>query len=204
MVCDQFSYFSELAKQKLTAKRFDHCLNVAKTAKSLAEENGVDPQKARLAGLLHDFYKETDSEVFVEMIKNGHYDSDLLSYSRGVWHGLLGADLLKQEYEFYDEEILNAIRYHTITDPRMDQLAKIVFVADYIEPKRNFRQVCLAREIAQENLDAAVLFEIRSSIKYMMIRSARIHPAMLNTYNALYANNSKLHDLIQKLEENWK
>ncbi|BDR56227.1 bis(5'-nucleosyl)-tetraphosphatase (symmetrical) YqeK [Xylocopilactobacillus apis] len=204
MASDWFNYFKEIEKNKLSEHRYQHCISVSSTAESLAEKYGVDSKKAKLAGLLHDLYKQTDDQMFIDLIHSGHYDLSLLKYGNGVWHGFLGADLLKNEYHFYDEEILNSIRYHTISNPQMDNLAKVIFVADYIEPNRNFEEAALARMIAKEDLDAAVLFEIEKTVHYLMEKSSLIHPAMLLTYNTLYTNNLKYHELIEKAEENWK
>lgn len=199
---DRYQFFENIEQKQLSPQRFSHCLGVADTAEKLALKYQVDPKKAKLAGLLHDFYKETPNHVFIDLIKTGLYDPDLLNYNRGVWHGFLGADLLQQQYQVMDIEILNAIRYHTISHPQMDSLAKIIFVADYIEPHRHFSAVALARQIAAEDLDAAVLFEIQTSIKLLLDQGQKIHPQMLLTYNALYSKKSEAFKLLKKMEKN--
>lgn len=201
---EQFDFFNKLAKERLSQGRYEHCLGVSETSEFLARKYQVDVQKAKLAGLLHDFYKETPHQVFVNWIKENHYDQDLLNYGRGVWHGLIGADILKEEFDVCDEEILNAIRFHTVTDRRMDRLAKIIFVADYIEPHRKFKEAEIAREIVNQDLDAAVLYEINCSFKYLMENSMMIHPALLKTYNALYTSDVLNQNIIKKSEEFWK
>lgn len=204
MPYDQFNFFKELARDKLSKSRFEHCLAVAATSEELAIKFQVNPEKARLAGLLHDFYKETDQQTFIDLIKSQHYDLRLLNYNRGVWHGLIGADILKQEYDFFDEDILNAIRFHTVCNPQMNNLAKIVFVADYIEPNRRFPVAKKARKIVEQSLDAAVLYEIKMSITYLIDHAAKIFPTMLDTYNSLYTKNLNYQEMIQKVEKNWK
>lgn len=199
---NSYQFFSRLEEKQLSTKRYHHCLGVAKTAEQLAKKYQANSKKAKLAGLLHDFYKETPKEIFINLIKQNHYNPDLLNYNLGVWHGFLGADLLQHEYHVTDIEILNAVRYHTISDPQMDTLAKIVFVADYIEPHRNFKEVELARKIANKNLDAAVLFEIINSVNLLMNQGKKVHPQMLLTYNTLYTKDSTAYKLIKKMEEN--
>ena len=66
---NSYQFFSRLEEKYLSPKRYHHCLGVAKTAEQLAKKYQVNSKKAKLAGLLHDFYKETPKEIFINLIK---------------------------------------------------------------------------------------------------------------------------------------
>jgi len=74
---------------QLTDSRYQHCLRVEQTARELAQANGVDPELAAIAGLLHDYAKQRSDETFINLIKTRGLDPALLNYGNGVWHGVV-------------------------------------------------------------------------------------------------------------------
>ena len=110
----------------------------------LAKLNGVDPEQAMIAGFVHDYAKEKTDEQFIEKIKAKKLDSDLLNWGNFIWHGVVGAEFIKDELKITDEEILNAVRRHTVGAPEMTTLDQIVYVSDYVEPNRSFPDVEIA------------------------------------------------------------
>ncbi|CAK8054645.1 bis(5'-nucleosyl)-tetraphosphatase (symmetrical) YqeK [Eupransor demetentiae] len=170
--------------QQLSEHRYQHCLRVAAYAKKLAEQNGVDPEKAEVAGLVHDYAKERSNEDFIKTIKEDKLDPELLNWGNAVWHGVVGAEMIRKELGITDPEILDAVRQHTTgAGANMSTLAKIVFMADYLETGRDFPGVEKAREITDRDLDDGVRYQIQHTMNYLTSKGAPIYPKSLDTYN---------------------
>ena len=169
---------------QLTDKRYQHCLRVEETARQLAADNGVDVELAGIAGLLHDYAKQRDDQTFIQLIKTHGMDPNLVSYGNGVWHGYVGAELIKDELHIYNEPILNAVRLHTVGAPYMTKLDQIIFMADFIEPARDFPGVEAAREVTAKSLADGVRFQIQHTLDYLIQKGAPVYPQTLATYNA--------------------
>lgn len=173
----------DFMKESLSDFRFTHCLRVEKVARGLAAEYNGDVERAGLAGLLHDFAKERDDQEFLDTIKSHHLDPDLANYNNAIWHGIVGAEIVKDELGIYDEVVLNAIRRHTVGAVNMTQEDKCVFVADYIEPQRDFPGIAQARACAEKSLDTAVAYELKHTIQHLVDANKTIYPATFSSYN---------------------
>ena len=167
----------------MDAKRFKHCIGVSETSRKLAQLNNYDPEKAALAGFIHDYAKQVPNERFIEIIKTKGFDQDLLNYNRAIWHGIVGSYIIEQELKISDPEILTAIKRHTTADTEMTTLDKIVFVADFIEPNRDFPGVDEARKVAFANLDAGVGYELAHTLSFLVENRQKIYPKTLAAYN---------------------
>ncbi|KRM99858.1 HD superfamily hydrolase [Lactobacillus taiwanensis DSM 21401] len=174
-----------IAKEKsnMDEKRFKHCIGVSQTSRKLAKLNNYDPDKAALAGFIHDYAKQVAPERFIKVIKEQNFDPDLLNYNRAIWHGIVGAYFIEKELKITDPEILMAIRRHTTADVEMTTLDKIVFVADFIEPGRDFSGVEEARKIAYANLDDGVGFELAHTLDFLITNRKKIYPKTFAAYN---------------------
>lgn len=118
--------------------RYEHSLSVSFTCMALAMRYGYDLEKAELAGLMHDCAKRyTDNELIARCQKHGIELTEEEIKAPAVIHAIYGAWLAKSKYGIQDEEILSAIRWHTTGKPQMTLLEKIVYIADYIEPRRD-------------------------------------------------------------------
>lgn len=164
-------------------KRFKHCIGVSETSRKLAELNNYDPDKAALAGFIHDYAKQVSPARFIEVIKEQHFDPDLLNYNRAIWHGIVGSYFIEKELKITDPEILTAIKRHTTADVEMTTLDKIVFVADFIEPGRDFPGVEEARKVAFANLDDGVGFELAHTLDFLITNIKKIYPKTFAAYN---------------------
>ena len=172
-----FDFYPEvnLSREDLLAKiasmvkksRFEHMLGVEKAAIALAQKYEVDPHKASLAGLLHDYCKEVDDETFLALIDKYGLDSDLKNWDNNIWHGKVGIYKMREDFGLEDEEILRAIEIHTVGDKEMSGLAKVLYVADYIEEGRTFPGVIEARAVANQDLNQAVAFETMRLVEYL-------------------------------------
>lgn len=168
----------------LSEFRYTHCLRVEKVCRGLAAEYNGDVDRAGLAGLLHDYAKERSDQEFIDVIKNKHLNPKLLNYNNAIWHGIVGAEIIKDELGIYDEDVLNAIRRHTVgAASEMTQVDKCVFVGDFIEPKRDFPGIEEARKCAEESLDKAVAYELKHSIQHLIENNRNIYPATFTSYN---------------------
>ncbi|QPS70724.1 bis(5'-nucleosyl)-tetraphosphatase (symmetrical) YqeK [Lactococcus garvieae] len=171
-------------KEQMSEKRFRHILGVEKAAIFLAKKYGVDPHKASLSALLHDYAKEVPDHVFLELIDKYELDEDLKNWGNNIWHGRVGIYKLQEDLGLRDPEILHAIEVHTVGSAEMSALAKVLYVADYIEEGRDFPGVIEARAIANCSLDMAVAFETMRLIDYLAELRVKIYPQSIETYNA--------------------
>lgn len=174
-------------KAQLSDHRFQHVLRVEQTAIDLAEHYGADVERASIAGLVHDYAKQRPDAEYRQLIQQEKFDPDLLNYGNGIWHGVVGAYLIEKELQIHDTAILNAVRRHTIGAPEMTTLDQILFVADFIEPGRDFPGVEAAREAADESLAAGVRYEVANTLQFLLARQQKIYPKTIATYNAWVA-----------------
>ena len=155
--------------QWLSKKRFKHTLGVVESATHLAKLYGVDVEKARLAALLHDCAKELPLQDMQNLVKSESYDGNLL-------HGLAGMIRAKKEFSISDDEVLEAIRVHTTGKVHMSTLDKVIFLADYIEPNRDFPGVDELRNVSELDLDKAVLLGFDNTIIHLIEQNLSIYP----------------------------
>lgn len=174
----------EKVKSVMSAKRFNHVLGVERAAIALAERYGYDPEKAGLAGLLHDYAKELPDEDFLALIDKYQLDPDLKKWNNNVWHGMVGIYKIQEDLGLTDPDILRSIEIHTVGSSQMTTLDKIVYVADYIEHNRDFPLVEEARLVAEDSLDKAVAFETVHTVEHLAHQALPIFPQTLETYNA--------------------
>lgn len=174
-----------VAKEKanMDAKRFQHCVRVSETARKLAKLNHFNEDKAALAGFVHDYAKQVPVAVYRQVIRKEDFDQDLLNWNRAIWHGIVGTYFIKRDLKITDPEILQAVRRHTTGDIEMSTLDKIVFMADFIEPGRDFPGVDKARAITYGNLDDGVGYQLAHTLAYLVEQRSKIYPRTLQAYN---------------------
>ncbi|MCR4880452.1 MAG: bis(5'-nucleosyl)-tetraphosphatase (symmetrical) YqeK [bacterium] len=176
-------------KENLSEERFVHSISTAKTAKKLAKEFGEDENKAELAGLLHDCAKEIPYEEMKKIIKEEHLDIDEDEIkAKKVLHAPLSAHLAKKIFDVTDDEILSAIRFHTIGKIGMTTLEKIIYLADKIEPETRVEPYFeeLRKELKKTNsLDKTLLLSSQMTIKSLVDRNLPINYKTIEVYNYL-------------------
>ena len=121
-------------------RRWQHTLGVMSTAIKLAKQYGEDPVRAELASIVHDAAKYWPTSRMEQVIRDNGLLADVLLYDKELWHAPVGAWIAEHEYGLTDQDILNAVRYHTSGRRGMTKLEKIVWLADYIEPGRDFQE----------------------------------------------------------------
>ena len=173
----------EKIRAAMKPARFQHVLGVEQAALALADQYDCDPKKASLAALLHDYAKEVEDQVFLDLIAKYDLDRDLLNWDNNIWHGVVGAYKIAEDFGLKDPEIFQAIQRHTVGASQMTLLDKVLYVADYIEPNRDFPGVEEARRLAECDLDQSVAYETAQTIAYLAKKRIPIHPQTLETYN---------------------
>lgn len=174
------SEIENIVKEILSEKRARHTFNCAKLAKELAIRFGASSEDAYIAGLLHDITKEESHENQLKLCNKYDIilDSLILSMPQLI-HAQTAAYVAKYEFEASDE-ICRAIYYHTTACANMSMLDKCLWLADLIEPGRNFPGVDDIRREAARNLNCACLMGVRQTIFYLSKENKKIHPAMFD------------------------
>lgn len=188
--------FRKEMEKTLEPKRYEHTLSVAYTAANLAAVHGVDIEKALVAGMLHDCAKCLSYKKQMSLCAKNHIvlseteaqeDSPLL-------HAKAGGALAKQEYGIIDEDILNAIYYHTTGRPQMSPLEQVIYIADYIEPGRKhmkrtaaiedqyMQNLAAARKLAYQDLNEALCRILQDTLTHLTQKGGDIDPMTRETY----------------------
>jgi len=151
---------------RLSASRYEHSLGVEMTARELARRNGADEYVCACAGLLHDCARDLgERELRAIAGEIGRSDADMPNAV--LLHGPVGAELAAREFGISDRRVLSAIERHTTGTPGMGMEDKIVCLADYIEPGRDYPGVRRLRELAGHNIDRALAAALEGSISYI-------------------------------------
>ncbi len=175
---------AEHLKTIMSKDRYVHTIGVAQTAVKMADIYGADGKKAETAALLHDIARDFSSERILEMCRKHQIALDEIEKAvPDLLHGKVGACLAEEQYDIKDREILDAIRFHTTGRKKMSVLEKIIFIADKIEPTRDFSGVGQLRELAARDLDAAVVAGFDSTIRYVLEQGLLLHPNGIDARN---------------------
>ena len=180
-----------LARSRLSEKRYEHTLRVADTAEDVALTHDLDADRARLAALLHDAAREMGPEEFLYLADKWHLQvGDPERQSPKLLHGPVAAELAKRELGVVDEEVLEAIRAHTTGRPGMGPLALVLYVADKIEPARDYPSVGRLRRLTGKDLNGAAEESLRRAIAHNEERGKATHPASLQMLDWLEAERT--------------
>ncbi len=182
--------YTEILKGKLTEHRFIHSLNVAESSRELARLYGYDEEIAYTAGLIHDCCKDTPAGLQLSyMLGNGAELSEIEISTPKLYHAMSGSIYIKKEFGIENEDIINAVRYHTTGRKNMSLLEKIVFIADFISAERDYDGVEIMREKADRSLDEAIVEGLGFTIKDLIDRGGRfVHPDTIDAYNDTMMN----------------
>jgi predicted HD superfamily hydrolase involved in NAD metabolism len=180
------------ARERLSEKRYAHTLRVAETAERLARLHGLDPERARLAALLHDTAREVGREELLRVAKEGSLPVSDLERERPILlHGPVAAVLSRKDLGVQDMEVREAVRVHTTGEPGMGTLALALYVADKIEPDRDQPGVEDLRELAFESLHRAARSALEGSIAHNEQRDRPTHPKSLETLRWLASGEER-------------
>lgn len=198
--------FAKLRKEMektLEPKRYEHTLSVAYTAANLAAVHGIDVDKALVAGMLHDCAKCLSYKKQMSLCIENHVQLSELESNEDspLIHAKAGSVLAKEAYGITDEDILNAISYHTTGRPQMSPLEKIIYIADYIEPERKHAKrtdertqtdrLTEVRRMAYRNLNEALCNILGDILTYLHEKDGNVDSMTQKTYE-YYKNISKM------------
>ncbi len=172
--------------------RWYHTQGVRFMSAALAMAHGADLKKAELAGLLHDCAKcISDSKKIKICDKNGIAITKVERENPFLLHAKVGVYIAREKYGVTEPDVLDAIRYHTTGKPGMTPLEQIVFIADYIEPRRNkSRHLPEIRKMAFRDLNECCYLILKDMLLYLNSKSGQIDS---NTQEA-YAFYEEVHD----------
>ncbi len=184
--------YKEILRKRLSEKRYVHSLNVADSAKELALIYGCDPEKAYTVGLVHDCCKDEPaglqlSYILENKVELSEYELDVPK----LYHAISGSVFAENEFGIEDEDMLNAIRYHTTGRKGMSLLEKVVFIADFISAERDYDGVDIMREKAKISLDEAIVEGLGFTIKDLITRNMIVHPDTVLAFNDAMLNLQK-------------
>ncbi len=176
-------------KNNLNEERYEHSIGTAEMARDLAAKYSQNEDRAYIAGLLHDCAKCLPTEKLLEIIDNEHLDVDSIEkMNYKTLHAPVSAFVAKTDFGVSDEEILSAIRWHTIGKLNMSDFEKIIYLADKIETRTredeyaNPIRECLS---GPKGLDCAMLQSYKLTIKSLVDRNLKICPMTIDIYNHL-------------------
>ncbi len=171
--------------------RKNHALRVAETAEKLAATHGADKDKVFIAGILHDIARDYSGKQLLESAEQfGIAVSDLERHCPVLLHGPVAAKIADARLHIEDKDVLQAIHQHTLAAPDMSLASKIVYLADAIEPGRQFNSIGELRELARYKLDSALLAAMDSGISYLLEKKEIIHPKTIEARNYYILNSS--------------
>lgn len=178
----------ERLQDYLNRDRFIHTQGVMYTATALAMCHDADLAKAQVAGLLHDCAKCIPTVKKLKICKkNGISLTSWEEKNEALLHAKVGVYIARKKYGITDQEILSAVRYHTTGRPNMTTLEKIIYIADYIEPKRfKAKNLPLVRHLAFQNLDETMYVILRDTLAYLNTAGNTMDPATAKAYEYYY------------------
>lgn len=171
----EWEWLREQAHAMLKPQRIPHVCGVEEEARRLARRWGTDEEKAAEAGILHDITKKLDlNQQLLLCEKYGIMTDELERTNEKLLHAKTGAAVAREEFGVCDE-VYEAIKWHTTGRPDMSMPEKILYMADYIEPTRDFDGVERLRALAYEDIDAAMEAGLRMSLEDIISRGQPTH-----------------------------
>lgn len=177
--------FHDKIRKRFPERLLAHTRGVEKTARRLAVVYGADEEKAALAALLHDYGKTYAQDDLLQIALTHNIVDEFALQEPSLLHAPVGSWLLKHELGIDDHEILNAVKIHTIGAAGMTLFSEIIYLADYIEPGRDFPGVDKIRELAFQDLHKALLGAVDLTIRSVLDKQGILHPGSITFRNWL-------------------
>jgi predicted HD superfamily hydrolase involved in NAD metabolism len=178
------------ALTKVPAPLAEHVLRVTDEALRLAGTHGVDREAARIAALGHDLLRAMSAERLLGICADQNYPADAVDRMAPVLlHGPLAVAILREQYNVLDADVLGAVAAHTTARAGMTRLQKLIFIADKIEPHKMGGRPPVIRvgDLAESDLDAAMLAYLEYHITFALERGWPLHPNTIAARNELIA-----------------
>jgi predicted HD superfamily hydrolase involved in NAD metabolism len=185
-------------------RRFPHIVGTFEMASYLAEYYQEDVEKCQLAAIFHDYAKNEPFEVMREIIKQTTLpERQYLLYSTNIYHAPVARYYLETQFHITDLDILDAVEFHVTGHPKMNNIAKILFISDYIEKGRTHPSVDYCRYLSLQSLDLAVAGICEQSLLYLKsIDEEHIHPLLTETYHTFIEKVGEVY--YESIKDNYK
>lgn len=171
-------------KENLKESRYNHTLGVCETAIELAKLNGISRERAEIAALAHDVAKNLNKEEMLNIINENNIAlSKVEKENMNLWHSIIAPIVAQEKLGITDDEILDAVRWHTTGKEDMSVLAKIIYIADMIEPGRSFPGLEEIRKQTFEDLDKGVYTGLTHSIQFLLSQNLLIDENTIKARN---------------------
>lgn len=174
----------QVVEAAVSPSRFQHILRVEETALALAEHYGIDLEQVSIAALAHDLCKDMPVAEQQRLATAYWNYPGLVHEPSAILHGFAAAQTLKEMYQCETQTILDAVAGHTIGWYEMSDVAKVVYIADYIEPERHFPGVDQARQLAWVSLEEAMWYKMQQTLMYLVQRRQPLFTGAVEIYNA--------------------
>lgn len=174
-------------KCNVSQKRLDHCLRVEETALMLAPRFGIKPELVSPAALLHDLCRECAEDLLLKLAVNfGIVIDEIERLEPILLHGAVAAALARAELGIDQPDVLEAITYHITGAPGVSDLAKLIYIADFIEPGRTFPEAVSLREASLKMNPGQLLFQVYNrTLEFLVRKNYLIHPRGIAGRNEL-------------------
>ena len=176
-----FTALAHEARELLAQEhRYAHSVRVARLADRLAQRHGADAGRARIAGMLHDLARLwTAQRILAECAKRRMEIDAFEQRNPVVLHARLGAELARERFGVEDGAVLDAIRKHTCAAAGMSMLDTILYLADALEPGRDYPERADFEALAFVDLNSAAIAVIESTLRHLRSRDAEVAPQTL-------------------------
>lgn len=186
----EYEELYKVVKERLSEERFKHSEGVVKRAVEYAEIYGIDKEITKLTAIAHDIAKELTEEEFLENITKYNIELDEIErLNKSLLHAIIGAHICKNEFGF-NNDMFNAVRYHTTGRENMSMLEKIICLADATEENRDYDYTKYVKTI-KSDIDQGMIEVIKWGINSLIERNKMIHPNSIKCYN-YYINKTDI------------
>lgn len=168
-----------LIRELLPEETVVHSIGTAELMSSLAEEAGFSVEQAVTAGLLHDIAKPMKRHELAPMAEAfGLAITDLQRQNPKLLHGPVGAEMCRRTLGIEDEDVYEAIYWHTTGRPQLGKLGQATYLADFAEPSRTHAEAAKARAmLASDGFDKALLFVASKKLEHIRAKAVVVDPA---------------------------
>ena len=181
--------YKKIIRPMMGDRRYNHCVNVSAEAVRLAKKYGADEEKAAIAGILHDITKEVDFEKQLQIIESGDIIlTDVEKRTNKLWHAISGSVYIEKVLGITDEDIINAIKYHTTGRAGMSLLEKIIFLADFTSAERDYEDVDVIRAKTEISLEDGMLYGVEFTLRKLLENGGMLSVDAIDLYNEILLN----------------
>ena len=173
-------------QKNVSKSRYEHSLRTAEMCSKLCSLYKLDENLGYLMGISHDMCKNVDADTMLELTKlDGEPVSEIEMEKPGLLHGRAAAVLLERDFDFHDQRIIEAVANHTFGKVSMGDYAKVLFVADKVEPGREHITSDYLKELFKLSINRACEKVLQENIDFLNKKGRKIAPESIRLLNWL-------------------